>query len=76
MSHLKVDKIVNFNDNGPVEFTNGLTFAAGAVLDGTVNANVGFCTATTFNGSGIGLTGINGISKGLAMAIPFVTTNI
>ena len=76
MSHLKVDKIVNFNDNGPVEFSNGLTFAAGATLDGHVNANVGFCTATTFVGSGIGLTGINGISRGLAMAIPFVTTNI
>jgi hypothetical protein len=76
MSHLKVDKIVNFNDNGPVEFTNGLTFAAGATFDGSVNANVGFCTATTFVGSGIGITGIDGISKGLAMAIPFVTTNI
>ncbi len=76
MSHLKVDKIVNFNDNGPVEFTTGLTFAAGATFDGSVNANVGFCTATTFVGSGIGITGIDGISKGLAMAIPFVTTNI
>ena len=40
MSHLKVDKIVNFNDDGPVEFSNGLTFAAGAVLNGPVNANV------------------------------------
>ena len=76
MSHLKVDKIVNFNDNGPVEFSNGLTFAAGCNSDGSVNAKMGFCTATTFVGSGIGLTGINGISKGLAMAIPFVTTNI
>jgi|9_EtaG_2_1085328.scaffolds.fasta_scaffold01149_5 hypothetical protein len=76
MSHLKVDKIVNFNDDGPVEFSNGLTIAAGGVLDGAVNASVGFCTATKFVGSGIGLTGISGISKGLAMGIPFTTVNI
>ena len=76
MSHLKVDKIVNFDDDGPVEFSNGLTFADGATITGAVNANVGFCTAAKFVGSGIGLTGIEGIPKGLAMAIPFLTTNI
>jgi hypothetical protein len=72
MSVLRVNQITNFNDNGPVEFTNGLTIPSGQSIDGTLLANVGYCTATSFFGDGSQLTLPNGISKSLAISIPYV----
>jgi hypothetical protein len=72
MSYLKVNKITNLADNGAVNFSAGLNLAAGAEIDGTVVANVGFCTAATLSGSGANLTGIAGIGAGIAVVIPFV----
>ena len=69
MSVLRVNQITNFNDNGPVEFTNGLTIPSGQSIDGTLLANVGYCTATSFFGDGSQLTLPNGISKSLNKSI-------
>jgi hypothetical protein len=89
MSNLRVNKITNYADDGPVEFSSGLTVPADKELTGTLNINSvgvvtstslnitqgltlsGVCTATTYVGSGIGLTGVPGTSnaKGIAYVL-------
>jgi len=90
MSSLRVNKIVNLNDNGPVEFSQGAELPAGQVIDGqvvinssgivtstslSVNGNMnltGVITATTFVGSGIGLTGVPGTPNGKGIAFTLI----
>lgn len=63
MSALRTSKITDFNGTGPVEFTKGVTLPAGQVITGTLLINTtGVMTATTFVGSGAGLTsfGVSG----------------
>ena len=89
MSNLRVNKITNYADDGPVEFSSGLTVPSGKTLDGTITISsvgivtstslnitqglnlTGVCTATTFVGSGIGLTGVPGTTnaKGIAYVL-------
>ena len=89
MSNLRVNKITNYADDGPVEFSSGLTVPASKELTGTLTINSvgivtstslnvtqglnlsGVITATTFTGSGIGLTGVPGTSnaKGIAYVL-------
>ena len=71
MSVLKVNEITNFNDNGPIEFSSGLTIASGANINGTLLANVGYCTAASFFGDGSQLTLSSGISKSLSISLPY-----
>jgi len=73
MSTLRVNKISNLNDDGPVEFTKGIEIPAGQLLNGNINIT-GVVTATSFVGSGIGLTtlGVPGevrTSKAIALTI-------
>jgi hypothetical protein len=75
MSTLRVNKISNLNDNGPVEFTKGVEVPVGATINVGGGINVtGIVTATSFVGSGIGITtlGVPGevnISKSIALTI-------
>ena len=73
MSTLRVNKVVNYNDDGPVEFTKGVILPAGQSLNGDINIT-GVVTATSFVGSGIGITtlgvpGESSTSKAIALTI-------
>jgi len=59
MAKIKVNTIVNFNDDGAPELTQGATIPSGYTLDvnGDVNAT-GIVTATNFIGNGTGFTGL------------------
>tara|TARA_R100000005_G_C4991203_1_gene198589 strand:+ start:562 stop:810 length:249 start_codon:yes stop_codon:yes gene_type:complete len=59
MAKIKVNSIVNFNDDGAPELTQGATIPSGYTLDvnGDVNAT-GIVTATNFIGNGSNLTGL------------------
>ena len=89
MSSLRVNKIVNLNDDGPVEFSQGAELPAGQVINGQVIINssgivtstslsvgnmnlIGVVTATTFIGSGIGLTGVPGTPNGKGIAFTLI----
>lgn len=67
MSTLKVNKITNANDDGPIEFTTGAIIAR---LDSeTINAT-GIITATAFIGDGSNLTGFDAfLSKGQVVSV-------
>jgi len=59
MSKIKVNYVVNKNDDGAPELTRGATVPSGSTF--TVNGNVnasGIVTATSFVGDGSGLTNI------------------
>lgn len=58
MSKIQVDSIVNKEDTGAPNFPKGATVT-------------GIVTATSFVGSGSGLTGINVNNKAIAMSIVF-----
>lgn len=60
MAKIKVNSIVNFQDDGAPELTRGATIPAGQTLDVTGDVNVtGVVTATNFVGNGSGLTQLN-----------------
>lgn len=91
MSNLRVNKITNYADDGPVEFSSGLTVPSGKPLDGTININTtgiitstnlvvtqglnlsGVATATSYVGSGIGLTGVPGTPNGKGIAFVLIS---
>jgi|TARA_R100000030_G_scaffold5764_1_gene3941 hypothetical protein len=60
MSNLRVNKITNYADDGPVEFSSGLTVPSGKTLDGTININsTGIVTSTSLVVSqGLNLSGV------------------
>tara|TARA_Y100000004_G_scaffold153615_1_gene177427 strand:- start:9299 stop:9544 length:246 start_codon:yes stop_codon:yes gene_type:complete len=60
MAKIKVNNIVNFNDDGAPELTQGATIPSGYTLDvnGDVNAT-GVVTASNFVGDGSNLTQLN-----------------
>jgi hypothetical protein len=52
MSTLKVNKIVNLDDNGGVEFTKGVSVGAGytlTIVDGYIINTTGILTSTTLS---------------------------
>lgn len=74
MSTLKINKLVNLNDDGAVEFSKGLTLPSGYGLDPEsykINSS-GIVTATTFYGAGTGITGLSGVSTKKAIALSFL----
>ena len=91
MSNLRVNKIVNYSDDGPVEFSTGMTIPSGKTLDGAIEINTtgivtstslvisqgvnlsGVATATSYVGSGIGLTGVPGTPNGKGIAFVLVS---
>ena len=80
MSVLRVNKITNRTDDGPVELSKGLTIAVeNPITD--VNGNnaiqvsaAGVVTATSFIGNGAGITGLSGPSKGNSIAIIYLVS--
>jgi hypothetical protein len=59
MSSLRVNKIVNLNDNGPVEFSKGATLPAGQVINGQIVINSsGIVTSPSLAVSNMNLTGV------------------
>jgi len=50
MSTLRVSSITNTNDNGPVEFSSGVSISSGKQITGNVNVS-GVCTATSYSGN-------------------------
>lgn len=58
MSSLRVHQIVNLNDDGPVEFSTGVTLPGDVNItgDGKVAINAGIVTANKFSGDGSGVT--------------------
>ena len=75
MSTLRVNKISNLNDNGPVEFTKGVEVPIGQSISGSGNINIaGVVTATSFSGNGseittFGVPGEVNIPKSIALII-------
>ena len=80
MSTLRVAKITNRTETGPIEFTKGVVLPANqAILDENGNnaikiSSVGVVTANSFSGdgSGISLTG-SGVSKGTALGLLYLS---
>lgn len=76
MSTLRVNQVVNYNDNGPVEFSKGVVVPSGQQINGTLVINsVGVVTATSFSGVGAGITtfGVaNEISNSKAIAYTII----
>ena len=59
MAKIKVNSIVNRNDDGATELKFGASIPAGQSISGSGNINiVGVVTATSFSGNGSDLTGL------------------
>ena len=59
MSKLQVDTIVNLDDSGAPSLRYGAEVPVGYGITGAGGINItGVCTATSFSGSGSGLTGV------------------
>lgn len=59
MSKIKVNSIVNKNDDGQVELTRGATIPSGQQLSVTGNFNVtGVLTATRYDAGSMNVTGV------------------
>jgi hypothetical protein len=72
MSTLRVNKITNLNDNGPIEFSKGVEVPSGQTIDGNINIS-GVVTATSFIGAGIGITIAGSVSVSKSIALTFIT---
>lgn len=79
MSVLRVTKITNKDDDGAVEFTRGAILPAGTNIVNENGADVieisssGIVTATSFQGDGSALTGIEGTPKGKLIGFVLIT---
>ena len=76
MSTLRVTKISNRLDDGAIEFTRGAILPVGqAIVDDSgasaieISTNTGVVTATSFAGSGAGITGLSGAETGKALGL-------
>jgi len=73
MSKIKVNTIVNKNDNGAPELSKGATIPSGQVLSSSSGMNVtGIVTASSFVGNGSNLTGLSISTKGQAIAYKLI----
>ena len=69
MSKIKINSIVNQNDDGAPELTRGATVPSGQSFDVEGNVNVvGVITASNFSGDGSGLTGLSIATQGKSIA--------
>lgn len=70
MPQIKVDRVVNKNDTGAPELARGATIPSGQIISGSGSINVtGIVTATTFVGSGLGISGISVTTQGKAIGM-------
>ena len=79
MSSLRVIKITNRQDDGPVELTKGATLASNySIIDEVTQqsaiqiSSTGVVTATSFSGNGSGITGLTGTPRGVAIGLIYV----
>ena len=72
MSTLRVDQITNEAGTGAVEFSQGVSIPAGKTITGNISIT-GIVTATTFVGSGAGLTVTGGITNSKSFALNLIT---
>lgn len=76
MSTLRVNQISNLNDNGPFEFSTGISIPPGKNIsgDGQVLINaVGVITATSFSGDGSNLSFPGFLSTGNVISTAILT---
>jgi len=78
MSTLRVNKITNLNDDGPVEFSKGVVLPANQSItpERLLINTTGIMTATSFSGVGAGITtfGVaNEVSNSKAIALTLIT---
>lgn len=61
---LRVNRISNVDDNGPIEFTNGVIVPSGQSITpaALVINTTGVVTATSYSGNGSGITNLTGIT--------------
>lgn len=80
MSSLRVHQITNLNDDGPVELTKGATLPSNQSIvdengDNAIVINAtGVVTATTYHGSGDGITGLTGVPRGKGIGIIYLVS--
>jgi hypothetical protein len=73
MPEIKVDRIVNRNNNGAPELSKGASIPSGKVITGGGGINVtGIVTASSFSGSGSGLTNLSIATQGKAIALKII----
>ena len=73
MTKIKVNSIVNKNDDGPTELKFGASIPAGQSISGPGGMNVvGIITASQFSGDGTGLTGLSVATIGQAFAYKYI----
>jgi hypothetical protein len=69
MPQIKVDRIVNKDDNGAPELSKGAIIPSGQVISGSGGINVtGIITAGSFSGNGSGLTNLSIATEGKSIA--------
>jgi len=71
MSTLRVDQITNEAGTGAVEFSQGVSIPANKTITGNISLT-GIITATTFVGSGAGLTVSGGVQTPKVVALNFI----
>ena len=71
MSDLRVNQIVSTTDGAP-DFDSGLVLSLEETATGITINSSGTVTATSFVGDGSALTGITGVSDGLAFGIALI----
>lgn len=72
MSTLRVDQITNEAGTGAVEFSQGVSIPANKTITGDISLT-GIVTATTFVGSGAGLTASGSVSNVKMIALNLIT---
>lgn len=71
MSTLRVDQIANESGTGAVEFSQGVSIPADKTITGDISLT-GIVTATTFVGTGAGLTISGGITNSKTFALNLI----
>lgn len=70
MPEIKVDRLVNRNDDGAPELSKGAVIPSGQIINGAGGISVtGIITASSFSGSGSGLTNLSVASPSKAIAL-------
>lgn len=76
MPEIKVDRLVNRNDDGAPELSKGAVIPSGQIINGAGGISVtGIITASSFSGSGSGLTNLSVASPSKAIALKFILSD-
>ena len=72
MSTLRVNNLTGYSGESAVTFTKGLSIADGKNIDTDGITVSGVVTATSYSGSGSGLTNLPGVNNSKGIALTFV----